>query len=97
LTCRLGGDEFLVLSFEDIRTLRSQIRRFRRLVVSDPAHEAFRPLLFGVSCGMASIPADSTNIEQALECADLRMYAIKMRFKQWCALSEMQLAGVSTR
>jgi len=85
LTCRLGGDEFLVLSFADLRTLRSQIRRFRHMVVWDPAHDAFKPLLFGVSCGVASIPGDSTNIEQALECADLRMYAIKMRYKQRCA------------
>jgi diguanylate cyclase (GGDEF)-like protein/putative nucleotidyltransferase with HDIG domain len=81
LTCRLGGDEFLVLSFAGVRALRSQIRRFRQMVVWDPAHDAYRQLRFGVSCGLASIPRDAENIEQAMQCADERMYAIKTRLK----------------
>jgi diguanylate cyclase (GGDEF)-like protein/putative nucleotidyltransferase with HDIG domain len=85
LTCRLGGDEFLVLSFARARILRAQIRHFRHMVVWDPAHDVYRKLLFGVSCGLASIPADAKNIEQAMQCADERMYAIKTRFKQVCS------------
>ena len=85
LTCRLGGDEFLVLSQADTRTVRMQIRNFRRMVVWDPAHEPYKKMRFGVSCGLASIPTDSRNIEQAMHCADQRMYAIKARFKQFAA------------
>lgn len=84
IICRLGGDEFLVLSFNDSRNLRMQIRDFRRKVIWDPAHDAFRKLLFGVSCGLASVPADGSTIAQAVKCADARMYAVKSRWKQWC-------------
>lgn len=83
LTCRLGGDEFVILSYAGNRRLRMQIRDFRRMVVSDPAHEAYKKMAFGVSCGLASIPADGLNIEQAMHRADERMYAIKMRFKRF--------------
>jgi diguanylate cyclase (GGDEF)-like protein/putative nucleotidyltransferase with HDIG domain len=83
LACRLGGDEFLILSFASIPALRAQIRRFRQMVVWDPAHEAYRGLLFGVSCGLASIPADGQTVEHTMQCADERMYAIKSRFKQF--------------
>ncbi|HYR44977.1 MAG TPA: HD domain-containing phosphohydrolase [Terriglobia bacterium] len=83
LTCRLGGDEFVVLSHVDNRTLRMQIRNFRRMVVWDPAHEPYKKMMFGVSCGLAAIPADGQDIEQAMHCADERMYAVKARFKQF--------------
>jgi diguanylate cyclase (GGDEF)-like protein/putative nucleotidyltransferase with HDIG domain len=82
LTCRLGGDEFLVLSVASVRSIRAQIRHFRQMVVWDPAHDAYRKLMFGVSCGLATIPVDAQNIEQALQRADERMYAIKTRFKK---------------
>ena len=85
LLCRLGGDEFLVVSTADRRTLRRQIRNFRRMILWDPAHEAFKKLLFGVSCGLANIPADGKTIEQAMQRADERMYAVKTRFKQWAS------------
>jgi diguanylate cyclase (GGDEF)-like protein/putative nucleotidyltransferase with HDIG domain len=85
LLCRLGGDEFLVLSFVSVRTLRAQIRRFRQMVIWDPAHEAYQKLLFGVSCGLASIPVDAKNVEEAVQTADERMYAIKSRFKQFAS------------
>jgi diguanylate cyclase (GGDEF)-like protein/putative nucleotidyltransferase with HDIG domain len=83
LLCRLGGDEFLVLSFAAVRTLRMQMRRFRRRVAQDPAHTSYRNMLFGVSCGLASIPLDAKNIEQAIQCADERMYAFKARYKRF--------------
>jgi diguanylate cyclase (GGDEF)-like protein/putative nucleotidyltransferase with HDIG domain len=83
LTCRLGGDEFVVLTYVDNRTLRRQIRNFRRMIVWDPAHEAYKKMMFGVSCGLAAIPADGQNIEQAMHRADERMYAVKARFKQF--------------
>jgi diguanylate cyclase (GGDEF)-like protein len=83
LTCRLGGDEFLVVSFADPKTLRMQIRQFRRMVVWDPANELYRRLLFGVSCGLANVPRDAPNIEQALKPADERMYAVKTRYRQF--------------
>src|SRR5437867_1086518 len=83
LTCRLGGDEFVVFSEADTRTLRMQIRNFRRMVVWDPAHEPYKKMLFGVSCGLASIPGDGKNVEQVMHCADRRMYATKARFKQF--------------
>ena len=83
LTCRLGGDEFVVLSEVPHHTLRMQIRNFRRMVVWDPAHEPYKKMMFGVSCGLAAIPADGENIEQAMHCADERMYAIKVRFKRF--------------
>ena len=99
LICRLGGDEFLVLSFAGVRALRSQIRRFRQMVTWDPAHEPYKPLLFGVSCGLSSIPTDGKNIEEAVLCADERMYAIKARFKQRCQrhLNETELSILQPR
>jgi GGDEF domain-containing protein len=51
----------------------------------DPAHEPYKKLLFGVSCGLASIPADGKTIQQAMQRADERMYAVKTRFKQWAS------------
>jgi diguanylate cyclase (GGDEF)-like protein/putative nucleotidyltransferase with HDIG domain len=83
LICRLGGDEFLVVTSVDRLDVRSQIRIFRRMVVVDPAHAAYRPLNFGVSCGVANVPYDAPTIEQAIHLADERMYAVKARAKQW--------------
>ncbi len=83
LTCRLGGDEFVVFSKADRRTLRMQIRNFRRMVVWDPAHEPYKRMLFGASCGLGTTSVDGQNIEQAMHCADKRMYAIKARFKRF--------------
>jgi diguanylate cyclase (GGDEF)-like protein/putative nucleotidyltransferase with HDIG domain len=83
LNCRLGGDEFVILSDAGKHALRMQIRNFRRMVVWDPAHETYKKMLFGVSCGLAAIPADGENIEQAMHCADERMYTIKTRFKRF--------------
>jgi diguanylate cyclase (GGDEF)-like protein/putative nucleotidyltransferase with HDIG domain len=85
LVCRLGGDEFLVLSLADVRSLRMQIRNFRRMVLWDPAHAQYRKMLFGVSCGVASVPLDAGCLEQAMQRADERMYAVKTRFKQFAA------------
>jgi diguanylate cyclase (GGDEF)-like protein len=83
LTCRLGGDEFVVLSEVDNPTLRMQIRSFRRTVLWDPAHNRYRKMMFGVSCGLAAVPTDGESIEQAMYRADERMYAIKMRLKRY--------------
>jgi diguanylate cyclase (GGDEF)-like protein/putative nucleotidyltransferase with HDIG domain len=85
LVCRIGGDEFLVLTLADMRSLRLQVRNFRRMVLWDPVHEPYRKMLFGVSCGVASVPCDAEGIEQAMERADERMYAVKTRFKQFAA------------
>ena len=83
LTCRLGGDEFVILTDANNRSLRLQIRSFRRMVTWDPAHADYKKMGFGVSCGLATIPSDAQNIEQALHCADERMYAVKTRFKRF--------------
>jgi diguanylate cyclase (GGDEF)-like protein len=87
--CRLGGDEFLVVSDEPTITLRRQARDFRKLVVSDPHHEAYRKMRFGVSCGIASVPADAKSIDQAMKLADERMYAVKVRFKKWAGSNQL--------
>ena len=89
LICRLGGDEFLVASDEPRIVLRREIRNFRKLVVSDPDHEAYRKMRFGVSCGLANVPADAGTIEQAMKLADERMYAVKVRFKKWAGVNEV--------
>jgi diguanylate cyclase (GGDEF)-like protein len=83
LMCRLGGDEFLIVSSDDRRTIRRQIRNFRKLVVSDPEHEPYRKMRFGVSCGLSCVPGEAATIEEALKLADERMYAVKVRFKKW--------------
>ena len=85
MICRMGGDEFLVVTFANRQALPRQIRNFRRLVTSDPAHEAYRKMHFGVSCGIANVPADAGTIERAMERADERMYAVKTRFKHFVA------------
>src|SRR5436190_24396235 len=89
LTCRLAGDEFLVVSDESKIVLRRQIRNFRKLVVSDPNHEAYRKMRFGVSCGLANVPADVGTIEEGMKLADARMYAVKVRFKKWAGVKEI--------
>jgi len=53
------------------------------MVVSDPAHERYGPMNFGVSCGAASVPGDAPTIRQAMQLADERMYAVKARAKRW--------------
>lgn len=83
LTCRLGGDEFLVVTSRDFKTVRKQIRTFRRMVIWDPTHEPYRKMLFGVSCGVAAVPHDARNLEEAMKCADERMYAVKARLRQF--------------
>ncbi|HLH29950.1 MAG TPA: HD domain-containing phosphohydrolase [Terriglobia bacterium] len=85
LTCRLGGDEFLVLTYAPATAVRMQIRNFRRMVVWDPPHAPYRKLLFGVSCGLASVPCDAADLEEAMKCADERMYAVKTRFKHFAS------------
>jgi diguanylate cyclase (GGDEF)-like protein len=82
LVCRIGGDEFLVASRAERAELRLQIRNFRRMVIWDPAHEPYKKMLFGVSCGLASVPAEAATIEHAIQLADERMYAVKTRLKQ---------------
>jgi hypothetical protein len=59
-----------------------QVRNFRRMVVWDPAHESYRRFLFGVSCGLSTVPCDAPDLEQAMKSADERMYAVKTRYKQ---------------
>ena len=83
LTCRLGGDEFLVLTFASRRTVRSQIRHFRQMVVWDPEHAPYKKMLFGVSCGLSTVPTDAKDLAQAMQAADECMYAVKTRFKQF--------------
>jgi len=83
LICRLGGDEFLVVTSADRLNIRVQIRSFRRMVISDPAHQPYKPMNFGVSCGAANVPGDAPTIEQAMRLADERMYAIKARARRW--------------
>jgi diguanylate cyclase (GGDEF)-like protein/putative nucleotidyltransferase with HDIG domain len=83
LICRLGGDEFLVLSVTDPKVMRMQIRNFRRMVVWDPAHDSYRKFRFGVSCGLANVPSDAPDLEQAMKSADERMYAVKSRYKEF--------------
>jgi diguanylate cyclase (GGDEF)-like protein/putative nucleotidyltransferase with HDIG domain len=80
---RLGGDEFVIVSAEPLWNVRSQIRHFRKMVRWDPAHENYLSLRFGVSCGVATIPADGQTTQQVLKKADERMYAFKTRYKHW--------------
>jgi diguanylate cyclase (GGDEF)-like protein/putative nucleotidyltransferase with HDIG domain len=89
LICRLGGDEFLIVSDEVKPALRRQIRNFRKLVVSDPEHEPYRKMKFGVSCGLASVPCDAPAMEPAMKLADERMYAVKARYKKWAGITEL--------
>src|SRR2546427_10497254 len=79
LICRLGGDEFLVVTSPDRVNIRMQIRSFPRMVVSGPAHERYGPMNFGVSCGAASVPGDPPTIRQAMPLADERTDAGKAR------------------
>jgi diguanylate cyclase (GGDEF)-like protein/putative nucleotidyltransferase with HDIG domain len=91
LIARLGGDEFVVVSTEPLRDVRSQIRLFRKKVRWDPAHKPYLRLHFGVSCGLATTPADGSTVEQALKKADDRMYAFKTRCKHWCSAKPLPL------
>jgi diguanylate cyclase (GGDEF)-like protein len=83
LICRLGGDEFVVVSSADERLLRLQVRDFKRAVVRDPQHLAYGAMRFGISCGVGRIPADAATVSEALRKADERMYAVKVRTREW--------------
>jgi diguanylate cyclase (GGDEF)-like protein len=77
LLARLGGDEFAVLSMGADRNAAAQIgRRFVEAVDQEMAvaGQIFR---VGVSIGVALIPNDGRTPEEALESADLAMYAAK--------------------
>ena len=87
MICRLGGDEFVVVTSHPIQNVRLQVRQFRKMVRWDPAHEPYLRMRFGVSCGVASSPADGDTVEQILKKADDRMYAFKTRYKQWGAVT----------
>jgi hypothetical protein len=36
-----------------------------------------------VSCGLANVPSDAPDLEQAMKSADERMYSVKTRYKEF--------------
>lgn len=75
---RPGGDEFIIIQFglhqlQDVETLATRI--IARL--SQPYEIDGHRVSTGVSIGIAVAPADGTEVEQVLRCADLALYGAK--------------------
>jgi diguanylate cyclase (GGDEF)-like protein len=69
---RLGGDEFCVLLGVDLDHLDDMIA-----AVGDALTEEGDEFTVGASCGVALLPHEADNTDQALQLADERMYARK--------------------
>ena len=86
---RLGGDEFAVLqvgisSPDDARELA------RRLIrkISEPYSIGGHIISIGTSIGIALSPADTTDPDKLLKCADLALYHVKAMGKGDCKFFE---------
>ncbi len=74
---RVGGDEFVVLL--DARDQVASHLLGQRIisVLSRAVDIDGSPVTLGASIGIAQYPADDTNFEQVVRCADMAMYAAK--------------------
>ncbi|NPD65287.1 EAL domain-containing protein [Lichenicola cladoniae] len=75
---RPGGDEFVVIQFglhhlQDVEILATRIVD----TLSQPFEIDGHTIHTGVSIGIAVVPADGTDVEQVLRCADLALYGAK--------------------
>jgi len=75
---RPGGDEFVIIQFglhqlQDVETLATRIIE----TLSQPYEIDGHMVTTGVSIGIAVAPADGTEVEQVLRCADLALYGAK--------------------
>lgn len=86
---RLGGDEFaIILTPAEVPDgINAATQRITSRLASPFLFEDFT-LPMRASIGAASIPADGTDIEQLLEKADHRMYAVKKRHHVEYALAK---------
>ena len=78
VVARLGGDEFVVVQTEV--SDKDQAEDFaRRLLgaLTAPMYLKEQTILATVSVGVAFAPADGTNPERLLKCADLALYKAK--------------------
>ncbi len=82
ITCRLGGDEFLVASEGSAFEVRRAVRELQRLVKEDSEFEPYRELGFGVSWGIATAPEDGCTLSDVTAVADRRMYRLKSQLKK---------------
>ena len=75
---RYGGDEFVVLMPEtDIQNAREAAEKVRLAIQNSSFDIAGEPVASTVSIGVAGYPADSTNRDVLLDCADKALYESK--------------------
>ena len=78
VVARLGGDEFVVLQTGVAG--KGEAEGFARRIISAvtaPMNLKDRPFVATVSVGVALAPADGTDAERLLKCADLALYKAK--------------------
>jgi diguanylate cyclase (GGDEF)-like protein len=78
VVARLGGDEFVVLQTGVAGKVEAE--NFARRIISAvtaPMKLMNRPFVATVSVGVALAPADGTDAERLLKCADLALYKAK--------------------
>lgn len=82
ITARYGGDEFTAL-VPDIAPEHAQIfvDSIRERLVEIQDHYGFNATGFGIAVGIASYPADGSNLNRLVSLADERMYQDKRRTK----------------
>ncbi|HEY3839222.1 MAG TPA: sensor domain-containing diguanylate cyclase, partial [Bryobacteraceae bacterium] len=79
---RMGGDEFvLLLPGITMETAPARISEFRHSI-SEAVDLLPEPATLGMSVGVAYFPVDSSETEELLSTADLRMYKSKRRRPQ---------------
>ena len=94
---RIGGEEFaMVLPATPAERAVEVAERLRRAVERcEIALEGGAPLRVTVSIGVASLPADDTNIDALMGRADKALYEAKGRGRnRVCAFAEAECEGI---
>ena len=75
---RVGGDEFVVVTYDRDGTLEVETLSHRLLhAVTEPIELAVGPVEIGLSIGIARFPADAGDLDHLLSHADLALYEAK--------------------
>jgi diguanylate cyclase (GGDEF)-like protein len=96
LVVRLGGDEFVVALLDAGADYAATVAGRLTAWIEEPfVLDAVR-VLIGASIGIALMPADATEADDLVRCADLAMYRAKLEGKPF-AIYQRDLDGAANR
>lgn len=94
LVVRLGGDEFAIMqSGADTRPHAEAFTQRVIKAVSQPYQIHGHKIVIGATVGIAFAPADGTDPDQLLKCADMALYRAKSMGRGTHAFFEPEMAG----